>query len=289
MSGIQTNLNAMFTLRQIGIHNTLLSKALERLSSGYRITRSADDPSGLSLADKFRTQVRGLQQASKNISLATNFIRAAEDGMTEVVSLLQDIRDLTVEAANGSLSNSDRQKNQTEINQLLAEIDRLATAVRFNGIKLLNGTFSSRAPTGTLFGGGSFIGSAIFQVGAYQGQTINAFISTLTAKSLGVNGLDVTTQLKASNAVALLNSSISRLLSRRARVGGYEKRLESAKRIVDLQAEHHLAAESSIRDADIAAEVVNFTKQQILLQAATAMLAQANLQPQSLLLLLRFT
>ena len=288
MASVQTNLNASFVLRQMGIHNTLLTKSLQRLSSGYRINTNADDPSGLSLADKFRTQIRGLQQASRNISLATNFIRAAEDGMTSIVNLLQDIRDLALEAANGTVSTSDRTKNQTEINELLAEIDRLATGVRFNGIKLLNGTFASRAPTGALFGGGTFIGSAIFQVGAYQSQTIKTFISTSSAKALGVSGLSVTTQLAASNAVTLLNSSITHLLSRRARTGGFERRLSSATNIVDLQIETHLEAESAIRDADIAAEVVNFTKQQILLQASTAMLAQANIQPQSLLLLFKF-
>ncbi|OGH58309.1 MAG: hypothetical protein A3G34_03370 [Candidatus Lindowbacteria bacterium RIFCSPLOWO2_12_FULL_62_27] len=283
-----TNLGAFSVQRYIGIHNQLLTRALERLASGYRINRASDDPSGLALADKFRTQVRALQQASQNITLATNFIQTAFDGMTESVGILQDIRDLAIESTNGALSTSDRQKNQTEINTLITEIDRLATAVRFNGIKLLNGAFSSIGPTGALIGGGSFVGSLVFHVGAYSGAKLSTFLSTTSAKSLGVNGLDITSQLKASNAVLLLNSSISRLLSRRARVGGVERRLETAKNMVDIEANAHLATESSIRDADVAAEIVNFTREQILLQASTAMLAQANLVSQNVLQLFRF-
>lgn len=288
MFSIQTNLNSTFVLGRLQTHNALLSQALERLSSGYRITRAADDPGGLALADKFRAQIRGWQQAARNIGLATNFVRTAEDAMTEVVNLLFDIRDLALEAANGTQSPSDRLINQSEVTQLLTEIDRLATAVKFNNFKLLNGTFSSWKPVNSLLGGGTYIGSAVFHVGANEGDKIRTSISTLSAVSLGVYALSVTTQLSASNSVLLLNSAVSRVLSRRAKIGGVERRLSSAQNIADMQVQELTTAESTIRDADIAAEIANFTRQQILVQVATAMLAQANLLPRSLLLLFDF-
>lgn len=288
MSLIQHNLNTSFALRQLNTHNAYLSQALERLSSGYRIVRSADDPAGLAFADRLRAQVRGLQQASRNIGLATNFIRSAEDGMSEIINVLFDIRDLALEASNGTQSTSDRLANQSEISQLLTEIDRLATAVRFNGLKLLNGAYGSKGPltTKSILSRGSYIGSAIFHVGSYKDQTIKTYISTQSAEALGINSLSVTTQLLASNSVLLANSAISRLLSRRARLGGVERRLQHAKSITDIQASNNLSAESAIRDADTAAEITNFTRRQILIQTATAMLAQANLLPQTLVALL---
>ena len=281
-------INAMIAAHQLGVHNTLLTKALERLSSGYRINHAADDPSGLAFADKFRTQIRSLQQASRNITQASSFIRTAEDGLTQILNLLFDVRDLALEASNSTQSNSDRLVNQSEIDQLLTEIDRLATAVKFNGMRLLNGAFASTPPRGKVvvpYGGGSFFGSVIFHVGASEGNTIRAYISTQTAEAMGVNIIRVTSATLASFSVGLANSAIGRILERRGRIGGFEERLDIAKTISDLQVTSLESAESAVRDADTAAEIVNFTKQQIQVQAATAMLAQANLISQSVLLL----
>lgn len=296
MPSIQTNLNAMFALRQLGIHNEALTRALERLSSGYRINRSADDPSGLAIADKLRAQVRGYQQASKNLGQGVNLVRTAEDGMTQVLDLLITARDLALESSNSSTTQSDRLVNQSEVDQLMAEIDRLATAVRFNSLRLLNGAFSSKPPfksTGlgkslTPIGGGTYVGSVVFQVGPYAGSSYKTHISTLTVLSLGVrNRLLVDSKTAADSNLAVINSVIARVLSRRAKLGGFAQSLESAKTIADLSAEGHLSAESAIRDADIAAETAEFTKRQILVQAATAMLAQANLLSKTVLQLIQ--
>lgn len=286
-------MNSLFALRQLDKHNSLLNRSLERLSSGYRINRAADDPAGLGIADKLRTQIRGLQQAAKNITQATSFIRTAEDGMTRVLEIMLTIRDLSLEATNSTLGTSDRTVNQTEINELLAEIDRLATAVKFNGIQLLNGSFSSRptrgVATGVLaatFGNGVYKGSIIFHVGANENSTMRTFIATQTATSLGVNGISVSTQANAYTAATAASVAVSRVLSRRARLSGVERRLETAKTIVDLSTLHHQTAESNIMDADTAGEIVSFTREQILIQAATAMIAQSNLLSQSVLKLL---
>ncbi len=290
MAGIETNINAMHALYQMNVHNRLLTQALERLSSGYRINRAADDPSGLAIADKFRSRVRAFQQAARNVGLATNLVRTAEDGMTRVLNFLFTMRDLALEAIDSTFSTSDRLVNQTEINQLLTEIDRLSTAVKFNGIRLLNGTFSSKSPVAgsanQLSGSGTYQGSLVFQVGPDKGSKMKTFVATMSARSISVNGVLVTSQLDASNAVAILNSAVTRVLSRRARIGGVEEALQSAQTISDLSADSHLAAESAIRDADVAAETVNFTKEQILVQASSAMLAQANLLSKNVLELL---
>lgn len=290
MVRIQTNLNGLIAAHQLGIHNTLLTQALERLSSGYRINRAADDPSGLVIADKYRSQIRGLQQASKNLTQATSFIQTAEDGFSRIVELLFDIRDLALESGNSTLSTSDRLVNQSEVDQLLAEIDRLATAVRFNGMKLLNGAFASTAPKGKVpapYGGGPFFGSVVFQVGAYEGSNVRTYIATQTAEALGVNVVRVDTVTKATLSAARATSAIAKVLVGRSRLSGFERRLESASTLAESQITQLEAAEGAIRDADVAAEIVNFTKQQILVQAATAMLAQANLLAQDVLSLLR--
>lgn len=292
MASIQTNLNALFALRQLGIHNTQLTRALEKLASGYRINRAADDPSGLAIADRLRAHARGYQQASKNIGLASNMVRTAEEGMTQVLDLLIEARDLALESSNTSTTQSDRLVNQGEVDALMDEIDRLATAVRFNSLRLLNGTFSSKPPFNgvtPLVGGGTYIGSAVFQLGPFAGNTIKTHISTLTVLSLGIrNRLLVDSQSAANSNLAVINSVIAAVLSRRARLGGFSRGLSSAQTLADVSAEEHLNAESVIRDADIAAETIEFTKRQILVQAATAMLAQANLLPQNLLALLQF-
>ena len=281
-------LNTQFAVYQLSTHTDMLNQSLQRLSSGYRINRAADDPSGLAIADKLRAQIRGLQQSSKNIVQAESMIQSVDDGMSQMLTHLYRVKDLATEAANGSLADSDRSVNQTEVAQILAEIDRLATAVRFNGIKLLNGTFASRGPTGALYGGGSFVGSLVFHVGPSAGQTFSAFISTQTARAIGVSGINVATQLGASNGVNQVNSAVSHFLSRRARIGAYESRLQVAQSLVDLETTSHLDAESSIRDADTATEIMNFTKEQILVQASTAVIAQANVLSQSVLKLLQF-
>lgn len=308
MTSIQTNLNALFALRQLGIHNTSITRALEKLASGYRINRSADDPSGLALADKLRSQIRGYQQVSKNIGQAINMVRTAEDGMTQVITLLMTAKDAATFATNSTTTASDRLIKQAEVNQLLDEIDRLSTAVRFNALKLLNGTFSTRPPKGGVGAavfGGRYIGSLVFQAGPFAGDRITTGISTLTVLALGIRDafarrppdaqgpqpprMMLDTKFAADSNLAVINSVLASVLSRRARIGAFETRLEGAKRIADFSAQAHLQAESEIRDADIAAETVEFTKRQILVQVATAMLAQANLLPKTVLQLFQIS
>lgn len=276
-----TNLNAIFAANQINQHNTLLSRSLERLSSGYRINRSSDDPGGQAIADRMRIQARGWQQASRNIGLATNMVHTVEEAVTNIVDIMMDIRDLAMESASGTLSDSDRAVNQAEVDQLINEIDRLATAVKFNGIRLLNGTFSSIRPSGSLLGGGTYQGSLYFQVGADSGSNFRAYFATTSTAGIGLSALSVSSRTSASTAVSLLDSSIGGVMSFRARVGGYARRLQITQNFADFQSDNYLSAESVVRDADIAVELVNFSKHQILLQAASAMLAQANLNAQS--------
>ncbi len=286
MVRIQTNVNALYAALYLEQHNRYLAQSLERLSSGYRINRAADDPGGLAIAEKLRARIRGFQESSRGIGVATSFVRTAEDGMSNVVNYLFDIRDLALEATNSTVTTSERLANQSEIDQLVKEIDRLTTAVKFNGLRLLNGAYASQKPIFTLPGNSTYYGSAVFHVGPDKGDRFATTISTLSTVALKINTISVTTQLGASNTVALVTSAIARVLSRRARLGGVERRLQLAQNFADLQSTTLLSAESSIRDADIAQETIDFTRRQILVQAASAMLAQANLLPRTVLNLL---
>ncbi len=299
---VRHNIDAMFALRQTTLNNSTLSKALERLSSGYRINRASDDAAGLAVSERLRTQVRGFQQASRNIQDGLSMVQTAEAGMSEVTDMLQRIRELAVQSANGIYTNSDRSLIQLEVDQLLNEVNRSMTSIAYNRLKLLNGSFSSTKGTQAA---SAYVGSLVFHVGANAAQRIGTFIATTSVQSLGLTALfssigavsgsftttgaggkSVSTASQSQSAIAAIDSALNILVRRRATLGAATNRLEHTYNFVNIAAENLQAAESRIRDTDMAEEVINFTKAQVLVQASQSMLAQANLKPTSILQLL---
>ncbi|AZR73897.1 flagellin [Anoxybacter fermentans] len=268
-------LNAWKTLRNTDV---AMGKSLEKLSSGLRINRAADDAAGLAISEKMRSQINGLNQAIRNAQDGISLIQTAEGALNETHSILQRMRELAVQAANDTLITSDRAKIQEELKALQSELSRIASTTEFNTKKLLDGTFNGR-----------------LQVGANTGQYISISIATMGATALGItngainisSGISATQQVSNANAlIGKLDSAISSVSTERAKLGAYQNRLEHTIANLETAAENLTAAESRIRDVDMAAEMMNFTKQQILMQAGTAMLAQANMKPQSVLQLL---
>jgi flagellin len=321
MSGfrVNTNVPAIFAQRQLGSTNGSISKNLERLSSGLRINRAADDAAGLAISERFRTQINGLKQASKNIQDSISLIQTAEGGIETISDQLQRLRTLAVQAANDTLTTGDRALIQLEFNQILTEIDRQVSTVNFNTKVLLDGSFSSVKSTGTPV-------SLVMQVGANKSERIAFHIFTTTTAGLGIGrigtmgGLKVTASASASvtlisniianafrtgnatsqnesqgvvsragaeSAIALISAAITKVNGLRAELGALQNRMERTYNFVQIQMENQSAAESRIRDLDFAEEIVNFTKHQILQQAGTSALAQANVAPQSVLQLLQ--
>jgi flagellin len=312
MSGfrVNTNVPAIFAQRQLGSTNGSISKNLERLSSGLRINRAGDDAAGLAISERFRTQINGLKQASKNIQDSISLIQTAEGGIETISDQLQRLRTLAVQAANDTLTTGDRALIQLEFNQVLTEIDRQVSTVNFNTKVLLNGTFSSVAASGAT------AVSLVMQVGANKSERIAFHIFTTTTAGLGINGLKVNatasasttlisaiisqatttaggatpgvvTRAGAESAITLISNAITKINGLRAELGAMQNRMERTYGFVQIQMENQAAAESRIRDLDFAEEIVNFTKNQILQQAGTSALAQANVAPQSVLQLLQ--
>jgi flagellin len=268
---INTNIAALNAMRNLGITQLQLSKALERLSSGFRINRAADDAAGLAISEKLRSQVQGLNQAVRNAQDAVSLIQTAEGALNETHGILQRIRELAVQAANdGTLTDQDRNAIQAEIDSLLAEVDRIANTTQFNTKNLLqaNTTFT-------------------FQVGANKDQVIGVSIQAATTAALTINGLDVTSMTGAQNAIVSIDEAIKAVSTNRGALGAAQNRLEHTIANLGVASENLTAAESRIRDADMAAEMVSFSRALILQQAGAAMLAQANVLPQVVLQLLR--
>jgi len=268
---IQTNVEAFNAHRQLATTEANLSKSMERLSSGYRINRAADDAAGLAISEKLRAQIGGLEQAQANASDAVDLVQTAEGAMSEVHSMLQRVRDLAVQYNNGTLSASDKAAITAEVAQLCAQIDQIAAQTKFNGIALLSGG-----------------GAITFQVGANDGETliINAaqlFGSGATTFSVDSGIFD----FSGTVVLASIDDAIGAVSTARATFGSVQNRLEHTLNNLSSYEENLTASESQIRDVDMASEMVNFTKLQILQQAGTAMLAQANTAPQSVLTLLR--
>ncbi len=278
---INHNLNAMNSHRQMGINTNAAGKAMEKLSSGLRINRAGDDAAGLAISEKMRAQVRGLDQASRNAQDGISLIQTAEGGLNETHAILQRMRELAVQSANDTNDGTtDRDALQKEVSQLIVEIDRIAGNTKFNGKDLLNGA-TAVATTGYKF-----------HIGADKGQSITLTIANMkaTGTKLGLNGLSVnaiTTQAGADGAIATINTAINTVSTERAKLGAYQNRLEHTIKNLDNSSENLQAAESRIRDVDMAKEMMNFSKNNILQQASQAMLAQANQQPQGVLQLLR--
>lgn len=270
---VNTNIEAVNAHRNLLVSATLLAKSQEKLASGYRINRAADDAAGLAISEKLRSQVRGLNQAVRNAQDGISLLQTAEGGLTETENLLQRLRELAVQSSNGNLNDADdRAAIDREAQQLLAEIGRIATNTEFNKLKLLDGSQAS---------------SITFQIGANAGQVITTSIGTANVAALTISGLALSTIAGASAAIASLDVAITAVSSMRAGLGAVQNRLESTIANLAVTAENLQAADSRIRDVDVALEQVNFTKLMVLQQAGIAVLAQANTSPQAVLQLLR--
>ncbi|MEW9093539.1 MAG: flagellin [Clostridiaceae bacterium] len=273
---INHNLNAMNAHRQMGVNTGNSAKAMEKLSSGLRINRAGDDAAGLSISEKMRAQIRGLNQASRNAQDGISLIQTAEGSLQETQSILQRMRELSVQAANDTNVTVDREAIAEEMNSLKDEIDRIASTTQFNEKKLLNGDIGSGS-------------GAKLQIGANNetALTLEITIDDMSATSLSINNLDVKTHASAKKAISSVNTAIKAVSTQRSKLGAFQNRLEHTISNLDNASENLQAAESRVRDVDMAKEMMNFSKNNILQQAAQAMLAQANQAPQGVLQLLR--
>ncbi len=282
---INHNLSAMFAQRTRGVVTRELDGNIEKLSSGLRINRAGDDPAGLAVSEKMRSQIRGLNQASRNAADGISFIQTTEGYLQESQDILQRLRELAVQSSNGIYTAEDRMQIQVEVSQLVDEIDRIASHAQFNGMNLLTGRFARDVGTNVI------TASLYFHIGANMDQRERVYVGTMTAKGLGVRFQDNTfvtlsTPESSNQTIGIVDAALRRVNKQRADLGAYQNRLDHAIRGLDIGAENLQAAESRIRDTDMAAETVRFTTNQILLQSSTAMLAQANVVPQSVLQLL---
>ena len=282
---INHNMSSMFANRTLGVSNSQLMGNIEKLSSGEKINRAGDDASGLAVSEKMRSQIRGLNQANRNIQNGISFIQATEGYLQETTDILQRVRELSVQSANGIYSEEDRMQIQVEVSQLVAEVDRIASQAQFNGMNILTGRFAQNSVTNQVM---------TFQVGANMDQSVTAFIGTMTAQSLGLRGtqgsdeqISIASPDQANMAIGTIDSALKMVSRQRADLGAYQNRFEMASKGINVAAENMQGAESGIRDTDMAAEMVEYTKNAILSQSGTAMLAQANSQSQNVLALLQ--
>ncbi len=269
---INHNISAMNTHRMLSSNTNASAKSMEKLSSGYRINRAADDAAGLAISEKMRNQIRGLDQASRNSQDAISLIQTAEGALNETHAMLQRMAELTTQGANETITASDADKIQAEIDQLTSQIDSIANQTQFNTKKLLDGNTAMLT----------------FQVGANSGETISLSLVDATAATLGVNAIKVDgDNATASASLEKIQTAINKVSESRSNLGAVQNRLEHTINNLGTTEENLQAAESRIRDVDMAQEMMNFTKNNILTQAAQSMLAQANQQPQGVLQLLR--
>ena len=283
---INHNLSAMFADRSLKVTQVYLTKDMEKLSSGLRINRAGDDASGLAVSEKLRSQIRGLNQASTNAANGISFIQVAEGYLQETQDIMQRLRELSVQAANGIYSDEDRLYIQVEVSQLVDEIDRIASHAQFNGMNLLTGRFAR------LVGENVVTASMWLHIGANMDQREQVFIGTMTAQGLGVRQMDdsfvsLETPDDANRTIGVVDAALKLINKQRADLGAYQNRLEHAVRGLDIGAENMQASESRIRDANMANQTVEYVKNQILSQAGVAMLAQANQRATSVLSLLQ--
>ncbi|MCL2800880.1 MAG: flagellin [Treponema sp.] len=283
---INHNLSAMFADRSLKVTQVYLTKDMEKLSSGLRINRAGDDASGLAVSEKLRSQIRGLNQASTNAQNGISFIQVAEGYLQGSQDILQRLRELSVQAANGIYSDEDRLYIQVEVSALVAEVDRIASHAQFNGMNMLTGRF------GRMTGDNVVTASMWLHIGANMDQRIQVHIGTMTAKGLGIRRMDDTfislqTPDDANRTIGVVDAALKIINKQRADLGAYQNRLEHSVRSLDIGAENMQASESRIRDANMANQMVDYVKNQILTQSGTAMLAQANQRATSVLSLLQ--
>jgi len=267
---VQHNMTAANANRQLGVTTSAQAKQTEKLSSGYKINRAADDAAGLTISEKMRSQIRGLTQASKNAQDGVSCVQTAEGALNEVEDMLQRMNELAVKAKNGTNTTEDRNAIQSEVDQLTSEIDRVQSSTQFNNQNLLDGSFTGKN----------------LQVGANSGNTISLSINNMKASKIGVGSVSVTSEAAAGSAIDSIKTAIKSVSSMRSTLGAVQNRLEHTIKNLDNVVENTTAAESSIRDTDMASQMVEYSKNNILAQAGQSMLAQANQANQGVLSLL---
>jgi flagellin len=279
---INHNMSAMYANRQLDVTQVDITKSLEKLSSGMRINRAGDDASGLAVSEKLRAQIRGLNQAERNTLNGVSFIQTSEGYLQETQDVLHRIRELAVQSANGIYTDEDRLYIQIEVSALVAEVDRIASHAQFNGMNMLTGRFGR--DSGTIMQ---------FHIGANMDQNTRVYIGEMTATSLGVKNnqgaqgpISMIDPESANKAIGVVDAALKQVNQQRADLGAYQNRFEIAAQGIAVASENLQASESRIRDANMAAKMVDFTKESILNQSGTAMLAQANVRTQSVLQLL---
>jgi flagellin len=288
---INHNLSAIFAHRQQKWNSMAIDKDMEKLSSGMRINRAGDDASGLAVSEKMRSQIRGLRRAEQNAQDGISFIQTAEGYLQESQDIIQRLRELAVQASNGIYSDEDRMQIQVEVSALIDEVNRIASHAQFNGMNLLTGRFAR-------FTGENVVTASMWlHIGANMDQRERMFIGTMTAQGLGLQNptgpphtatfISLSSPDRANQAIGMLDEALKMVNKQRADLGAYQNRLEYAMKGLAVGAENLQASESRIRDTDMAEQMVSFVKNQILLQSSTAMLAQANTKPQTVLELLR--
>ena len=283
---INHNLSAMFADRSLKVTQDYLNKGMEKLSSGLRINRAGDDASGLAVSEKMRAQIRGLNQASTNAQNGISFIQVTEGYLQESQDILQRLRELAVQASNGIYSDEDRMYIQVEVSALVDEIDRIASHAQFNGMNMMTGRFARTT------GENAVTGSMWLHIGANMDQRTQVFVGTMTSKGLGIRNIDETfinleSPDDANRTIGTIDAALKKVNKQRADLGAYQNRLEHTVRGLNIGAENLQASESRIRDTDMAKQMVGFVRDQILSQAGTAMLAQANQKAMSVLSLLQ--
>ncbi len=284
---INHNMSAIFTQRQQGLNNWRINGNMEKLASGMRINKAGDDASGLAVSEKMRAQIRGLRRAEKNAQDGISFIQTTEGYLQETQDILHRMRELAIQSSNGIYSDEDRMQIQVEISQLVDEVNRISSHAQFNGMNMLTGRFGRET------GENSITGSMWLHIGANMDQRERVYIGTMTAQGLGIQGLDgkphaatfisIASPDNANISLSVIDYALTKVSKQRADLGAYQTRLEYASQGLNIGAENLQAAESRIRDTDMAEEMVEFTKNQILVQTSTAMLAQANSKSQSIL------
>ncbi|MDR3333597.1 MAG: flagellin [Treponema sp.] len=284
---INHNLSAQYANRTLSNTQNSITGSMEKLASGLRINKAADDASGLAVSEKLRSQIRGLNVASANAANGISFIQTTEGYLQETQDILQRVRELAVQSANGIYTEDDRMQVQVEVSQLVDEIDRIASHAQFNGMNMLTGRFAQQNGDNTI------TASMWFHVGANIDQREQVFIATMTSAALGVRNATDQAIIKldslddANQAIGTLDTALKTVSKQRADLGAYQNRLEHTIRGVDISAENFQASESRIRDTNMANQMVSFTRDQILSQAGTAMLAQANQRTSAVLQLLQ--
>jgi flagellin len=271
---INHNLSANFVNRQMQKAIDSWDKSVQKLSSGERINSAGDDASGLAVSERMRTQIKGLKQAEYNAQSGLSFSQVAESAMNQVSQVLQRIRELSIQSANGIYSDQDRQAIQVEVSQLVNEVDRISSQAEFNRLQLLTGKFAKNSRSGSMF----------FHVGPNKNQRIQAFISTMTSRALKLSdstrkSISLSTVNKANDTIGVVDQALDKLNRQRADLGAQSNRMQITIQAIQSNYENMVRAESRIRDTDVAYEIINFTRSKILMQSSTAMLSQANLEP----------